>query len=121
MTKDASPAPGGKTIVRYAGTGQSNQADSFSSADVDRGGSQRFLYAYAIYSGAATQAGVTFEIDSSYGSAYDITLSTGSANARGTSYIPGDAVVLLPGDKIRVQAPAGGAVTASVVIVLEQS
>lgn len=72
------------------------------------------------YSAAPTQAGVTTELDSGIGSAYDTTLNTGTANAQNTVYIPGDAVKYGKDDSIRVTAPAGGAgITSSISIYTE--
>ena len=120
--KDAAPHPNGLTVIRFSGTSTANQADTLTSAVVNQGGTQRLCYAYAKYSGAPTQNGVTVEIDSGLGSGFDATLSTGVANATSTFYCPECDVYILPGDAIRVSAPAGGgSLTSSLVIVLEQA
>lgn len=73
-------------------------------------------YVAVKYSAAPTQAGVTIELDSGAGVAYDTTLSTGSANAQNTVYFPtGDDLILANGDAIRVTAPAGGGVITSAI------
>lgn len=111
----------GVSVVRYHGTGTSNQADTLSSTAVPKHKTQRLSYISCVYSGAATQAGVTVTVDSGISSGYDALLTTGSANAQTTVYIPDGDVILLPGDAIIVAAPAGGAVTAAITITLEES
>ena len=123
ITASRTAKGGYRHIEIWYGTGTANQADTLSTAaDASNAeGAHKLLYAYCSYSAAPTQAGVTFEIDSNLGSGYDVTLSTGSANARYTVYIPDGDVVLMPDDAIKVSAPAaGGAITASIVIVTER-
>ena len=111
----------GRTGVknRFYGTGGSNSADTLTSTAVVEHKTQRLNYVTCVYSGAATQAGVTVTLDSGLGSAYDALLSTGSANAINTVYLPDGDVYLFSGDAIVVASPAGGAVTAAIVIVTE--
>ena len=107
----------GGLIHTYYGTGTSNQADTLTSTAVPEHKSQRLAYVTCVYSAAATQAGVTVTLDSGLGSTYDALLTTGTANAQTTTYIPDGDVMLLSGDAIVVAAPAGGAVTAAIAIV----
>lgn len=107
----------GNAFVFY-GTGASNTIAALTtSVMVER--SYRVSYASATYSGAATQAGVTFGIDSVLGAGYDSTLTTGSANALNTPYAPSGDIVLIPGDAFVVTAPAGGSVTCAIIVVLQ--
>jgi hypothetical protein len=107
----------GNALVYY-GTGASN-TDATLTTDAVAEHSYRVSYASATYSGAATQAGVTFGIDSGLGSGYDATVTTGSANVRYSAYTPSGNVILGVGDAFTVTALAGGAVTAAIVVVLE--
>lgn len=104
---------------RYSGTGASNTDATLTTTAVAKHKSYRVSYGNAVYSGAATQAGVTFRIDSALGSSFDTTLSTGSANVVNTAYTPSGDVVLLPGDAFVITALAGGSVTAAITVVLE--
>ncbi len=108
-------------LIAWYGTGTANQADTLTTVVVPTGGSQRLLYAMCNYSGAPTQAGVTVEIDSVLGSTYDVLLQTHTANGQKNTTIGDPEVWLLPGDAIRVSAPAGGgSLTAAILIVMEQ-
>lgn len=81
---------------------------------------KQLMYAVAHYSGSPTQTGVTFNIIPAAGTAYQTTLSTGSANVQDTSYVPGAPLILLPGDKFSVTAPSGGgSLTSAVTIAWE--
>lgn len=106
-------------ILVYYGTGASNTIAALTTTAVSKDHSYRLSYASATYSGAATQAGVTFGIDSGLGSGYDCTLTTGSANVVNTVYTPSGDIILGPGDAFLVTAPAGGSVTCAIVVVLE--
>ncbi len=111
----------GSGILRYYGTGTANQADTLSTAVVPKGGSWRLLYTTCTYSAAPTQAGVLVEIDSGLGAAYDSSLFLHTANGQSNYFEPDEDVWLLPGDAIRVSAPAaGGTITAAIAIVLEE-
>ncbi len=111
---------GGSTISYY-GTSTANQADTLTSTAVPTGGCQRLLYAVCNYSGAPTQAGVTIEIVSAVSSAYDTLLQLHIANAQKNVYIGDPEIWLLPGEAVRISAPAGGGtLTSACKIVLEQ-
>jgi hypothetical protein len=104
---------------RERGTGAANAAYTFNSADYDSR-KRRLCYVYIRYSAAPTQAGTTVTLISGMGSAFDLLLSTGSANTQNNLYLPDGQLALLPGDQIQVAAPAGGVgITASVVVVTE--
>ncbi len=111
---------GGSTISYY-GTSTANQADTLTSPVVPTGGCQRILYAVCNYSGSPTQAGVTVEIVSAVSSAYDTLLQLHIANTQKNVYVGDPEVWLLPGEAVRISAPAGGgSLTAACKIVLEQ-
>jgi hypothetical protein len=110
----------GGTLVRYYGTGTSNQADTLTSTAVASGKRQKLSYVTCMYSGSPTQAGVAISIDSQLGAGYDTTLTTGSANAQATVYLPSADLWLDEGDAVVVAAPAGGSVTAAIVICMEE-
>lgn len=115
------PKTGGGTVLIYYGTGTANQSDTMTTPVVAEGGSQRVLYTSVNYSGSPTQAGVTVEIDSFIAAAYDVLLQTHIANGQKNTYVGDSEIWLLPGDAIRVSAPAGGgSLTAACLIVLEQ-
>src|SRR5574341_350220 len=69
---------------------------------------RRLIQVLVKYSAAPTQTGVTTEMDSGVGAAYDTTLNTGAANAQSTVYNPGGTILVGNDDAIRVTAPAGG-------------
>lgn len=107
---------------RFSGTSTSNQADTMTSTACPERSAQKLLYVTCTYSAAPTQAGVTVEIDSGAGTGFDATLSTGAANIQDTVWLPESEVWIVPGDAIRVSAPAGGAgITSNIVIALDQS
>jgi len=111
----------GGSVVRYYGTGTANQADTLTSTAVASGKRQKISYITCAYSAAATQAGVAISVDSQLGADYDATLTTGTANARYTVYLPNADLWLDEGDAVLVSAPAGGAgVTAAIVIAVEE-
>lgn len=111
----------GKAIITYYGTGASNTDATLTTTAVVAHKTQRVLWASAVYSGSATQTGVTFTIDSARGSGYDTLLTTGSADARTSVYLPDGEILLQPGDSLAVTALAGGAVTAAIQVVVEQN
>jgi len=126
-TIERAPIPGGRGhLLRFSGTGTADQADSLNTGTTPTagfhgtGGVRRVVYAACHYDDTATQAGVTFTLDSSLGTAFDVLLTTGSANAEDSVYSPDEEIWLMPGDEFHVAAPAAGAgVNASIVIVLE--
>lgn len=106
-------------IQSYSGTGTANQADTLTSG-TER--ARKLLYVTCAYSNTPTQAGVTVTLDSGLGAGFDSLLTTGTANARYTNYIPDGDIWLMEGDAIVVAAPAGGAgLTASINIVFEKA
>ena len=107
----------GRRILRWVET---SAADTLLAVSVPGGSGRRVVQVSASYSAAPTQAGVTTEIDSGAGAAYDATFNTGSANARYTNYQPTTPLVLGNDDALRVTAPAGGGViTSSIVVITE--
>lgn len=73
------------------------------------------------YSATPVQAGVTAELDSGGGAAYDSTFFTGSANAIDTSWVPAGEILIPAGDQLKITAPAGGGViTASITVVTKE-
>lgn len=120
-TKTSFAQSGGNSYVRYSGTGTANQSDTLTSTAPGKGFGQKVKYVTVAYSAAPTQTGVTITLDSGLGAAFDTTLFTGSADARYTFWLPDHEVPLHGDDKILVSAPqAGGSITASIVIVLEE-
>lgn len=108
--------------TRYSGTSTANQADTMTTTVCPERAAQKLLYVTVGYSAAPTQTGVTVELDSGAGANFDATLSTGAANTQDTVYIPDFEMWIVPGDAIRVSAPAGGGViTANVAIYMDQS
>lgn len=109
---------GYKALTRTYGTSAAASSDTLTSPSTGR---RRLKYVTVAYSGTPTQAGVTISIDSGLGAGYDCVLTTGSANARYTVYVPAeDVVTLLDGDAVLVSAPSGGgALTSAIVIVTE--
>lgn len=121
-TNDEAVKPGGK-LARSSGTGTANQADALSSPAVGKGTVERLVYVALQYSGAATYTGtdLTVQIDSGLGASFDTTLSSGSDDTQAFVYSPDEEIWLLPGDAVKVSAPAAGSgVTASIVIVRER-
>jgi translation initiation factor IF-2 len=81
---------------------------------------RKLMYVTVKYSASPTQTGVTVEIDSGAGAGYDVVLSTGTADAQTTVYVPTGDIRIKEDDAIRVTAPAGGgAVTSSIAIYTE--
>lgn len=96
---------------------EASAADTAKSLSTPIGKVRRLIFASVKYSASPTQAGVTFELDSGAGAAYDATLSTGSANAQSTVFIPDNDFFLCDDDIIKVTAPsAGGVITSQIVI-----
>jgi len=116
--------PGGsRHIERFNAISAANTEITTSTiADVLAPSANRKLLSVMVaYSAAPTQTGVTVVLNSGVAVTHDTLLLTGSANARYTVYAPDGEVILLPDDEIDVVAPAGGgALTASVLIVIEQ-
>ena len=104
-------------FVRNVGTSAANTAQTVSTVT----GNVRSLVAvHVAYSAAPTQTGVTVTLNSGAGAGYDTLLSTGTANARYTTYIPAVPLPLLADDVVDVVAPAaGGTVTSAVSIYTE--
>lgn len=102
-------------LVRTVGTGTANAATSVSTAAAT--GTFQLVMVTAKYSGAPTQTGVTVTLNSGAGAGYDTLLTTGTANAQSTVYVPAGPVFLSVDDVIDVVAPAGGgSLTSSVAI-----
>lgn len=103
--------------VRTVGTSAANTAQTVS---VPAGRERRLLYVTVAYSAAPTQSGVTVTLNSGAGAGYDTLLTTGSANARYTTYIPAVPLWLNSDDAVDVVAPAaGGSITSSISIYTE--
>lgn len=103
-------------IYRDRTTGVANTEHTLSAASPNN--TRRVCYAAVKYSGAPTQAGVRFELDSGAGAAFDAILNQGAANVQDTVWIPSGEVLLTPGDALRIVAPAGGiGITASITVV----
>lgn len=126
-TLRAGPTNLGGVVKQYYGTGTANQADTLTTATVQRGTTQKLLYVTVNYSAAPTYTGtgLTVKIDSGLGSTYDFTLTSGTDNTQFTVYLPDPDIRLLPGvgsgvgDAIVVAAPAGGSgITASITVAL---
>lgn len=119
----SAPKPGG-TVIKWYGTSGANSSDTLTSATVPVGSTRRLLYTLVKYSAGPTQTGVTVEIvaSSTLGTTYDTTIATHTANGQNNYFIPDEETRLLPGEAIRVTAPAGGGgITAAVQIVMEQN
>lgn len=111
---------GGKRLYRWVETGAANTA--LAATLVSDTNAYRLLGVTCSYSAAPTQAGVTTDLDSGAGAAYDTNLNTGAANARYTNYLPAGDILLGTNDGLVVTAPAGGAgITAAVAIYLEDA
>jgi len=84
------------------------------------GAVRRFLYTTVKYSAAPTHSGITANLDSGAGAAYDTELSKSAANLQNWDYQATGDVSLLDDDAIAVTAPAGGAgITSQITIVTE--
>lgn len=100
-------------LMRSVGTSAANTEQTVSSPDY--AGVIQLVAVYVKYSAAPTQTGVTVTLNSGAGAGYDTLLTTGTANAQNTFYVPAGPVYILPDDQIDVVAPAaGGAITSSV-------
>lgn len=96
--------------------------DTAMSVSTPTGKMRRFLYATVKYSAAPTQAGVTFELDSGKGAAWDALLDTGSANAQTTVLVPNNQNFILGDDDIiKVTAPGGGGVITSAISIYTET
>lgn len=84
-------------------------------------GGGRLIGVFCKYSAVPVQAGVTTELDSGVGAAYDTTLNTGAANAQSTAYQPVNDLVIGEDDAIRVTAPAGGGVITSQISIYTET
>ena len=102
-------------LIRTVATGTANAITAASSPDID--GVQQLVMVTAKYSAAPTQAGVTVTLNSGAGAGYDTLLTTGTANAQNTVYIPAAPVFIAEDDVIDVSAPAGGGVITSSVAI----
>lgn len=121
-TKRSQSIPTGGTIVEFYGTSASNQADTFTTPAVPKGGAWKLTKVTVTYDNTPTYTGtaLTVFIDSGINAIYDVQLAAGTDNGRYTAYIPSGAVWLQDGDAVLVNAPAGGAnIEASVVVTLE--
>lgn len=117
-----SPTKSGGYLMTVYGTSAANTSGELTSPVVGRAHRQRVVSIHVHYSAAPTQTGVTVTKDSARGSAYDSNLSTGVANSQDFVYIPDEGELWIGiGDAILVTAPAaGGVITSSIEIVLEQ-
>jgi hypothetical protein len=105
---------------RYRRISEASAANTALSTSTPTGVPFRLLFVLVRYSAAPTQAGVTTELDSGVGAAYDGVLVTGSANAQTTVYLPDPKIVAADDDAIKVTAPAGGAtITSQISIYVE--
>lgn len=109
----------GNQIYRHS---DASAANTELVVSVPAGSGRRILQSTVVYSAAPTQAGVTFDIDSGVGAAYDATLNTGSANAQTSNYLPDGELHIGKDDAFKVTAPAGGGViTSQIVVYTEES
>lgn len=103
-----------RQIRRYS---DASTANAIGTVTTPTGQTMRLIAVTVKYSAAPTQAGVTIGIDSGIGAAYDATLSTGSANAQTTVYVPTTDLIIADDDAFVVSAPAGGGVITSQIAV----
>lgn len=96
---------------------EASAADTAKSLSTPVGKVRRLIFASVRYSAAPTQAGVTFNLDSGAGAAYDAILSTGSANALTSVFIPPHDFIIADDDIIKVTAPGGGGVITSQIVI----
>lgn len=96
----------GRQVIRYS---DASTANAIGTVTTPVGQQLRLICVLVKYSAPPTQAGVTVELDSGVGAAYDGTLLTGSANAQTTVHIPTNDFIITDTDAIKVTAPAGGA------------
>ena len=114
---DAGLSGSAKTVNRFT---EASEANTALTATVGPGQSRRLLQVTVAYSATPVQTGVTVEIDSGAGAAYDCTLATGAANARYTVYIPDSEIIIGKDDAVKVTAPAaGGAITSAIAVYAE--
>ena len=115
-------------LLRWAGTGTANQADTMSTVTAPtvgvhaRGGTRRLMYVTIAYSDVPTYTGtaLTVRLDSGSGAGFDSTLAAGTDNTRYFSYTPSNDLWIMGDDEIIVAAPAaGGVITASILIAME--
>lgn len=107
----------GRGIWRHHETGGAN---AILNATKTPGVASRVISVHCKYSAVPTQAGVTSNLDSGAGSAYDVILATSAANAQNSSQLFNGSVCLGDDDGILVTAPAGGVgITAAVTIYTE--
>jgi hypothetical protein len=107
---------GGKYLRLTEASGANTALSVLTPADVP----YRLCWVLVKYSAAPTQAGVTVELDAGAGAAFDGVLTTGSANAQTTVYLPDPKIVIAENDIIKVTAPAGGAgITSQISIYVE--
>ena len=96
---------------------EASAADTSKSLSTPSGKARRLVFASVKYSAAPTQAGVTFDLDSGAGAAYDVNLNTGSANAQSTVFIPSNDFIISDDAVIKVTAPGGGGVITSQIVI----
>jgi hypothetical protein len=117
-TTERLPVQAGQAVSRVYGTGAANSADTLTA--VNDGQTRRLTSVVVKYSAAPTQAGVTITHNQGIGAGFDALLTTGSADALTTVYIPDGDYWVPANDSIDVAAPAGGAgITAAVVVTFE--
>lgn len=103
------------SLKRYSGVSAANTAKSVST---ELGGKLLLQQVTVAYSATPVQAGITINLDSGLGAAYDLALETGSANARYHVYKPVNPIIVMEDDIITVTAPAGGGVITSTISIL---
>jgi len=102
-------------LIRTVATSGANAIGAASSPTITD--PQMLVMVTVKYSAGPTQAGVTVTLNSGAGAAYDAVLSTGSANAQTTTYLPSAPLIIAPDDTIDVSAPAGGGgITSAIAI-----
>ena len=120
VTTETVARKGKSPLYILYGKGADNSADTLTAA-VPGAKAMKLMWSSIAYDGTATQAGVTWTINSFAGTDYDVLLSTGSANAEENLYLPDGEVWLHPGDSVDATAPAGGAgVGAACMVVLSE-
>lgn len=107
-------------VERWVGTSAANTEITLSTSATAPATLRRLLYVTVKYSAAPTQTGVTVTLNNGAGAAYDTLLTTGTANAQATYYVPAAEMLLMSDDVIDVVGPAaGGAITCAVAIYTE--
>jgi hypothetical protein len=97
--------------IRYTDASAANTALTLT---IPAGKAYKFCWGVVKYSAPPTQTGVTFNLDSGAGAAYDAALETGTADAQVTVYIPSpNSLILTDADTIAITAPAAGGVITS--------